>query len=176
MVKWPADRCIISNMVETEMAGVLFALFGAFAAFGIGNGTQAKAVADVMKLTFNVPHWVTGIGLVIFGALVILGGIKSIGRVTAFFVPIMALFYFIAGAIVMVMNFDLVPEAFGIIFTFAFSGEALQVGQLVQLSVSGLHVVSSPMRQVLGPLQSLQLLPERIYLAASTYFHDTSTI
>ena len=114
----------LEHGLKQKWLGVLFAIFGAFAAFGIGNGTQSKAVADVVHNTFDVPHWITGIALVIFGALVILGGIKSIGRVTAFFVPIMALFYFIAGAIVMVMNIELIPGAFATIFTFAFTGEA----------------------------------------------------
>lgn len=120
----------LEHGLKQKWLGILFALFGAIAAFGIGNGTQAKAVAAAMKLTFNVPHSATGIGLVIFGALVILGGIKSIGRVTAFFVPIMALFYFIAGAIVVIMNFHLVPAAFGLIFSDAFSGQALAGGAI----------------------------------------------
>lgn len=114
----------LEHGLKQKWLGVLFATFGAIAAFGIGNGTQAKAVADVVKLTFNVPHWITGIALVIFASLVILGGIKTIGKVTAFFVPIMALFYFIAGFIVMVMNIGLVPDAFATIFKFAFTGEA----------------------------------------------------
>ncbi|MFS0690308.1 sodium:alanine symporter family protein [Sporosarcina sp. 179-K 8C2 HS] len=120
----------LEHGLKKKWLGVAFAIFGALAAFGIGNGTQSKAVADVMKSTFNVPHIVTGIALLIFGALVILGGIKSIGRVTAFFVPIMALFYFIAGAIVMVMNIHLVPEAFATIFKYAFTGEAAAGGAI----------------------------------------------
>ncbi|KXH78825.1 sodium:alanine symporter family protein [Sporosarcina sp. HYO08] len=120
----------LEHGLKQKWLGVAFALFGALAAFGIGNGTQSKAVADVMNLTFNTPHWATGIGLVIFGALVILGGIKSIGRVTAFFVPIMALFYVIAGGIVVVTNINLVPAAFGLIFTDAFSGQALAGGAI----------------------------------------------
>lgn len=120
----------LEHGLKQKWLGVAFAIFGALAAFGIGNGTQSKAVADVMKNTFNVPHLATGIALLIFGALVILGGIKSIGRVTAFFVPIMALFYFIAGAIVMVMNINLVPEAFATIFKFAFTGEAAAGGAI----------------------------------------------
>ena len=120
----------LEHGLKQKWLGVLFAIFGALAAFGIGNGTQAKAVADVMSSTFEVPHYVTGIALVIFGALVILGGIKSIGRVTAFFVPIMALFYFIAGAIVMVLNFEQVPAAFGLIFSDAFTGQAVAGGAI----------------------------------------------
>lgn len=120
----------LEHGLKQKWLGVMFAIFGALAAFGIGNGTQSKAVADVMNSTFNVPHWISGVALLIFGGLVILGGIKAIGRVTAFFVPIMALFYFIAGAIIMVMNFDLVPAAFGLIFSDAFTGQAAAGGAI----------------------------------------------
>lgn len=120
----------LEHGLKQKWLGVLFAIFGALAAFGIGNGTQAKAVADVMSQTFSFPHWATGIALVLLAGSVILGGIKVIGRVTSFFVPIMALFYIIAGAIVMIMNIHLVPEAFAMIFKFAFTGEAAIGGSI----------------------------------------------
>jgi len=120
----------LEHGLKQKWLGVLFAVFGALAAFGIGNGTQAKAVADLMNDTFSVPHYISGIALVIFAGLVILGGIKWIGRVTAFFVPFMAAFYILAGGIVMVMNINLVPEALGIIFTYAFTGEAAVGGAI----------------------------------------------
>src|SRR5699024_8113931 len=118
----------LENGLKQKWLGVLFAIFGALAAFGIGNGTQSKAVADVMYDNFSVPYWVSGIALVIFAGAVILGGIKSIGKVTAFFVPIMAVFYIIAGLIVLIMNIELVPETFGIIFEAAFSSESAAGG------------------------------------------------
>src|SRR5690606_23910925 len=120
----------LEHGLKQKWLGVLFALFGALAAFGIGNGTQSKAVADLMHSSFSVPFWVTGLALVLFAGLVILGGIKWIGRVTAFFVPIMALFYILAGLIVMVLNIHLIPEAVGIIFTYAFTGEAAVGGAI----------------------------------------------
>lgn len=110
--------------------GVLFAIFGAVAAFGIGNMVQSNSVADVVKTTFSIPTWVTGIVLMIFTALVILGGIKSIGKVTSFFVPIMAIFYVGAGLIIMILNLDLIPGAVGLIFTDAFTGEAVAGGAI----------------------------------------------
>lgn len=120
----------LEHGLKQKWLGVLFAIFGAFAAFGIGNGTQSKAVADAMNNTFMVPHWITGIVLVIFAGLVILGGIKWIGRVTSFFVPIMALFYLIIGLVIVFTNLQLVPEAFAIIFKYAFSGEAVAGGAI----------------------------------------------
>lgn len=129
----------LEHGLKQKWLGVLFAVFGALAAFGIGNGTQAKAIADLMNDTFSVPLWLTGIVLVVFAGLVILGGIKWIGRVTAFVVPFMAIFYILGGLIVMIMNINLVPEAFGVIFKFAFTGEAAlggAVGSAIRFGVA----------------------------------------
>ncbi|WP_079526480.1 alanine/glycine:cation symporter family protein [Halobacillus hunanensis] len=116
--------------LKAKWLGVCFAIFGAVAAFGIGNMVQSNSVSDVMETTFNVPTWVTGIILTFFAGLVLLGGIKSIGKVTAFFVPIMAVFYIIGGLIIIVLNFDLVPQALGTIFSDAFSANAVGGGIL----------------------------------------------
>jgi AGCS family alanine or glycine:cation symporter len=120
----------LEHGLRQKWLGILFAVFGALAAFGIGNGTQSKAVADVLNSTFSIPFWVSGIALVLFAGLTILGGIKWIGRVTSFFVPVMALFYIISGAVIVIMNINLVPEAFGTIFKFAFTGEAAVGGAI----------------------------------------------
>ncbi|MFD2925059.1 alanine/glycine:cation symporter family protein [Halobacillus naozhouensis] len=116
--------------LKAKWLGVCFAIFGAVAAFGIGNMVQSNSVSDVMETTFNVPTWVTGIILTFFAGLVLLGGIKSIGKVTAFFVPIMAVFYIIGGLIIIVLNFELVPQALGTIFSDAFSANAVGGGIL----------------------------------------------
>lgn len=116
--------------LKQKWLGILFALFGAIAAFGIGNGVQSQSVADIVHTTFSIPTWVTGLILTIFTALVILGGIKSIGKVTSFFVPIMAFFYLIAGLIVMGMNLEFLPAALKLIFTDAFTGEAIAGGAI----------------------------------------------
>ncbi|KGX92990.1 transporter [Pontibacillus halophilus JSM 076056 = DSM 19796] len=116
--------------LNAKWLGVLFAVFGSIAAFGIGNMVQSNSVADALETTFNIPTFATGAILLILTTAVILGGIKSIGNVTAFFVPIMAAFYVIAGLIIIVMNFDLVPSAFGLIFSDAFSGEAVAGGAI----------------------------------------------
>jgi alanine or glycine:cation symporter, AGCS family len=65
--------------LKQKWLGVLFAIFGAIAAFGIGNMVQSNSVSGVMQSTFSVPPVVTGIIITIFTDLVILGGIKSIG-------------------------------------------------------------------------------------------------
>lgn len=120
----------LEHGLKQKWLGVLFAIFGAIAAFGIGNGTQSNSVAAVVRDTFSVPTWITGIILTIFAGAVILGGIKTIGKVTSYFVPFMALFYIIAGMAIMVMNLELIGPAFATIFSAAFTGEAAVGGAI----------------------------------------------
>ncbi|MHA6252665.1 alanine/glycine:cation symporter family protein [Oceanobacillus sp. CAU 1775] len=116
--------------LNAKWLAVLFAIFGSIAAFGIGNMVQANSVSAAAENSFNVPTWATGTILAIITAAVILGGIKSIGRVTAFFVPIMAVFYVFGGLLIMGLNFDLVPTAINIIITDAFTASAVGGGIL----------------------------------------------
>lgn len=102
--------------------GVLFAFFGALAGFGIGNMVQSNSVAAAIETTFHIPTVASGIVLAALTALVILGGIKSIGRVTALLVPVMAVFYILGGLVIIIMYIDRLPEAIGIILSAAFSG------------------------------------------------------
>ena len=109
---------------------VLFALFGSIAAFGIGSSVQSNSVAAAVQESMGVNPWITGIILTVFTALVILGGIKSIGKVTSYFVPIMAVFYVVGGLVIIVINLDLLPHALGLIFTDAFTGQAVAGGAI----------------------------------------------
>ncbi|WP_152655887.1 sodium:alanine symporter family protein [Oceanobacillus sp. CFH 90083] len=108
----------------------LFALFGFLASFGIGNMTQSNTVAGSLQATFNVNPWITGFVLMVLTALVLLGGIKGIGRVTAIFVPFMALFYMSGGLIIILLNITEVPAAFAVIFEAAFNPEAVGGGAI----------------------------------------------
>ncbi|ADU32383.1 alanine/glycine:cation symporter family protein [Evansella cellulosilytica] len=115
----------IEKGLKLKWLAVLFAVFGAIAAFGIGNVVQSNEVSSALNSTFNVPTWITGIVLTVLAGLVILGGIKKIGKVTAYIVPFMALFYVGAGLVIIVTNFNLVPAAVNLIFTEAFTGSAI---------------------------------------------------
>lgn len=109
---------------------VLFAFFATVASFGIGNIVQSNSVADSVAQSFGIPMWVTGIILAVFTALVILGGIKSIGRVTAYLVPFMAAIYVLGGLIIILNNIDKIAPAFSLIFSDAFTGQAVAGGAL----------------------------------------------
>lgn len=106
----------------------LFSLFATVASFGIGNMTQANSIAGAVNGTFGVPTWITGLILTVLAFLVILGGIKSIGRVSGIIVPFMAVFYVIASLLVIIINFENVPAGIAEIFTMAFSPSAMAGG------------------------------------------------
>jgi len=111
--------------------GVLFAFFAVFAAiFGIGNMIQANAASDVALDVFNVPTWMTGTVMAVLVGLVILGGVKSIGRTAGILVPFMVAFYLVAGIAILIIHIDQVPAALGIIFSDAFTGQAAAGGAL----------------------------------------------
>lgn len=112
----------IERGLGMKWLGVLFALFGALAGFGIGNMVQSNSVAIAIEDTFNISPWISGVILAVFTALVILGGIKSIGRVTSLLVPVMAVFYIIGGLIIIVMYISNLPQAIMTILQAAFSG------------------------------------------------------
>jgi alanine or glycine:cation symporter, AGCS family len=101
-----------------------FALFGAIGAFGGGNMLQANSVADVMKSSFSVDPFWTGLILALLTGLTLLGGIKSIGKVAGFLVPFMAIFYIGGASLILFKHFDRIPQAFLDIVQSAFTGQA----------------------------------------------------
>ncbi|WP_306115600.1 MULTISPECIES: sodium:alanine symporter family protein [unclassified Roseovarius] len=105
-----------------------FALFGAIAAFGIGNGVQANGVASVLESNFGVNASVTGVILMVLTAAVILGGISRIGAVAGKLVPFMAVAYIITGLLVLLINIGGIGTALSLVFTHAFTPSAAEGG------------------------------------------------
>jgi alanine or glycine:cation symporter, AGCS family len=101
-----------------------FAFFGAIAAFGGGNMIQANSVADVMQSMFTVSPKISGVLLAVITGSILLGGIKSIGKVTAYMVPFMAIFYISGGCFILIKFYDKVPGALIAIIKHAFSAQA----------------------------------------------------
>ncbi len=118
----------ISRGLNLPWLGVIFAVFAAVAAFGIGNMVQSNSVADAVEATFSIPSWITGVTLMICTALVVLGGIKSIGRVTSVLVPIMIVFYVAAALFIIFSHLGGVPGAILLIVKHAFSPAAATGG------------------------------------------------
>ena len=112
---------VLERGLKMKWLGVAFAIFGAIAGFGIGNMVQSNSIAHALHSTFGVDKVVTGVVLTIFAAIVILGGIKSIGRASGIIVPVMAVFYILASIVVLIINYKAIPGAIVLIFEHAFT-------------------------------------------------------
>lgn len=107
---------------------IAFAVFAIIASFGIGNLTQANSVATQLEASFGVNPWMTGLFMAALTGIVLLGGVKSIGRVTSAFVPIMIILYVGASLIVLGLYATKIPGALALIVHDAFTGSAATGG------------------------------------------------
>ena len=108
--------------------GLAFAVFGAVAAFGIGNAVQVNSMAAALVSTFGVPTWVTGVVVAVLVGVVVIGGIRRIGEVAGKLVPAMIVLYLGAALLIIIINIAEVPAAIGLIFTHAFTPAAATGG------------------------------------------------
>lgn len=120
----------ISRGLGWRWLGVLFAIFASVAAFGIGNMVQSNSVAHAVTESFGIPAYLTGLVLMTATALVILGGIRSIGKVTGVLVPFMIVFYVGGALTIILLNLGSLPAAFRLIFEQAFRPTAAAGGFL----------------------------------------------
>ncbi len=115
---------------------VLFSIFCILGALGGGNMFQAnQAHAQISGILGDYPGWITGLVFAFVVFLVIVGGIKSIARVTEKIVPFMGILYVGAALIILIVEYDKIGWAFGQIFAGAFSGLGVAgglVGALIQ--------------------------------------------
>ncbi len=118
----------ISKGLGMKWLGLLFALFASIAAFGIGNMVQSNSVAHALESAFGVSPWITGIVLCGATGFVIIGGIKSIAKVTSAIVPFMIVLYMIGAIISLYINFEQIQHAFYLIFHHAFTPAAATGG------------------------------------------------
>ena len=121
---------VLERGMGMRWLGVVFAVFTAAAAFGIGNMVQANSVAVLAHETFGVSPWLTGMILTVLTAIVILGGIRSIARVCEALVPFMAVFNIIGCLILLAMHAERLPATLELIVSGAFTGQAAVGGFL----------------------------------------------
>ena len=121
--------------------GFLFAFFVSFASFGIGDMTQSNSIASAVNTSFGVPNWITGAIVTVLTLAIIVGGIKSISKVSSVVVPAMALFYVIAGVICIVLNIKNVPYGIYQIFMMAFNPKAIGGGVVGTITVSVMNSI-----------------------------------
>ena len=129
-VKTPSGKMLGGPMYALERGlgwkwlAVLFAIFTAIAAFGIGNTVQANAIATVAHETYAIPPYLTGALVCLLAGAVILGGVKSIARVCSALVPLMALFYVIGCIYILIVNAEYLWPAFKMIIESSFKPTA----------------------------------------------------
>ena len=103
---------------------VLFAVFTAFASFGIGSSVQANAISTLTSEVYTVSPYISGLVICLLTAAVVLGGVKSIARVCGMFVPFMALVYVLGCIYIIGVNAQYVWPAIKLIVESAFTPEA----------------------------------------------------
>lgn len=108
--------------------GLIFAIFAAFASFGIGCATQVNAIANIVQENVGIPKAAVGIAVAVLTAIVIFGGIKSIAKVCEKLVPFMAIFYVLGCIIILGINYDYIIPALSTIFKLAFTPGAAAGG------------------------------------------------
>lgn len=121
---------VLERGLKAKWLGILFAVFTAIAAFGIGNTVQANSIAVLIEDTFNISPWVSGSVMAFLTAIVILGGVKSIAKTCERLVPFMAVFYIVGCAILLLMNIGGLPATISLIINSAFNGQAAVGGFL----------------------------------------------
>lgn len=129
--KWVGGAMVyMERGLGCKWLAVVFSVCCLFASLGMGNMTQANAVAGGLKETFHVPTAVTGVVMMIMVGIVLIGGVKRIAAVTERVVPFMSLCYLAGGIFVLLVHVQEIPEAFGMIFREAFRLPAVGGGVL----------------------------------------------
>jgi AGCS family alanine or glycine:cation symporter len=107
--------------LKMKWLAVLFALFTATAAFGIGSGVQSNAVANVMNQNFGIAKWISGLVIAALVGLVVIGGLKWIARVSEALVPVMSVIYIIGCLAILMINYRQIFPAIQLVCSSAFN-------------------------------------------------------
>lgn len=106
-----------------KVLAVIFATATILCSLGTGNMAQANSMTDALNTSYHIVPWLSGIFITALVLLVIVGGIKRIADVTSLLVPFMAIMYFLAAIVVLIVMYAHIPAAFELIFYDAFHGE-----------------------------------------------------
>jgi len=116
--------------MKMKWLAVLFCIFTAIAAFGIGNTVQVNSISMLLNETWGISNHLTGIVISLTIGLIILFGLKGIARVCAVLVPFMGVCYIIGCVIILIMNASYLGETISLIIDSAFNARAAGSGFL----------------------------------------------
>ncbi len=120
-------KAAFSNRFGKFLA-VFFAVASVLALGFMGAMVQSNSIGLTAKTAFGIPSWVMGVVVAVLVGLVLLGGIRRIGEVSARLVPLMAILYLLGGFVVLACRITYLPETVGMIFRYAFVPQALLGG------------------------------------------------
>jgi len=112
----------------------LFAIATIFSTALFLPGVQANSIAAGLKSAFDIDVAHTGIGIIVFLAIIVFGGVKRIGKFSEIVVPFMAIAYVLLAVIIIGMNFREIPEILKLIVTSAF-GANQAFGGIVGMAI-----------------------------------------
>ena len=117
---------VIKNALSKKYYPIawLYALFVMLSSFGAGNMFQSNQMAAVLKTSAGIPEWISGLIFCIGAALILIGGIKRIGKVTEKLVPAMVGLYLFGAIWILIAKYANIPDMFSQIFAGAFAGTA----------------------------------------------------
>lgn len=102
----------------------IYAFFVVLSSFGAGNMFQSNQMAHILEASLSVPTWLSGVLFSALAFLILIGGIKRIGKVTEKLVPFMVGLYVLGALGIIIYNYSNIPFLFESIFTDAFTGTA----------------------------------------------------
>ena len=108
-----------------KFLSVFFSIATILALGFMGCMVQSNSIAESCNTAFGVPGWVVGLILAIISAIIFIGGIQRIASVTEKLVPLMACLFLAGGLIILVCRIQYIPQTFGMIFSYAFTPNAL---------------------------------------------------
>ena len=122
-----------------KVLAVIFSISVILALGFMGSMVQSNSIAGSCEEAFGIPVWVIGLVVAAICAFIFIGGINRIASVTEKIVPLMATLFLVGGLVVLVLNYKVIPETFGMIFKFAFQPQALlggAVGMALKTAIS----------------------------------------
>ena len=108
--------------------GILFCVFTALAAFGIGNTVQANSISLLLNESYSISPHISGLCMSVLTALVVIFGVKGIAKVCTALVPFMAIMYVLGCIYILFVNHAYLGQALNLIFESAFSARAAGSG------------------------------------------------
>ncbi len=110
----------LEDGLHQKWLAVIFCIFTLIASYGVGCSTQARAVTQTMHTLWGLPEYAVGMAVAVIVGLVIVGGIKSIGRICSGLVPAMSIFYILGCTLLLIINLPYLPSAVSFILRSAF--------------------------------------------------------